>query len=145
MRLALPALILLALPACEDADICDPAAAECMRMPASQLTAIDGDTYEISGKRIRLSGWDSPETGDAARCPKEHELGLKAEAQAKLFVRTGKIATLQMLGEDQYQRAVARIWLDGTDIGKMLEVDGLAAPIHKDEMSAKADWCGSTS
>ena len=104
-----------------------------------------GDTYQINGQRVRLAGWDSPETGNAARCRIEHELGLRAEAQARLLVSTGQSAILQLMGEDQYQREVARIWLDGTDIGKMLNVDGLALPIHKDEASGKADWCGSTS
>ena len=133
------------LTACSDADICQPNGTDCLRMPASQLLAIDGDTYQVNGKRVRLAGWDSPETGNSARCRIEHELGLRAEAQAKLLVSTGKTATLQLMGQDQYQREVARIWLDGTDIGKMLNIDGLALPIHKDEASGKADWCGSTS
>ena len=138
-------LSLLLLSACSDADMCQPNSADCLRVPASQLVAIDGDTYQIKGKRIRLAGWDSPETGNSARCRIEHDLGVRAEAQAKLLVSTGNTAVLQLLGEDQYQREVARIWLDGTDIGKMLSIDGLAAPIHKDEASGKADWCGSTS
>lgn len=128
-----------------DSDICDVNGEDCQRIPAGQLLAIDGDTYQVAGKRLRLAGWDSPETASSAKCRKEHELGLRAEAQAKLFVSKGKTATIQLLGEDQYQRAVARIWVDGTDIGKLLEVDGLAVAIHKDEVSGKADWCASTS
>lgn len=138
-------LTIAALAACADTDICDVNIENCIQMPASEIIAVDGDTYQIAGRRLRLAGWDSPETGSAAKCRKEHELGLRAEAQAKLFIGTGTTATLQLLGQDQYKREVARIWLDGTDIGKMLNVDGLALPIHKDEVSAKADWCGSTS
>lgn len=145
MKLRTLPLVLFVIAACSDADMCTPNGEDCVRVPASQLVAIDGDTYQFIGERIRLAGWDSPETGNAARCRKEHELGLKAEAQAKLFVSTGNMAVLKLLGEDQYQRKVARIWLDGTDIGKMLNVDGLALLIHKDEASGKADWCGSTS
>jgi len=141
--IAISTLILVA--SCSDADICEANGADCVRLPASQILAIDGDTYQIAGKRLRLAGWDSPESGNAANCRAEHELGIRAEAQARLFVSTGRTAILQRLGEDQYQREVVRIWLDGTDIGKMLQVDGLAVPIHKDEMSGKADWCGSTS
>lgn len=143
-RIALIAAGLLAACA-QDADICEINGEDCLRMPASEILAIDGDTYQIAGKRLRLAGWDSPETGNAAKCRKEHELGLRAEAQAKVFIGTGNVATVQRLGEDQYQREVVRIWLDGTDIGKMLEVDGLALPLHQDEASPKADWCGSTS
>jgi len=143
MRLAITALLLLG--ACADSDICEVNGRDCIKLPASQIQAIDGDTYQVAGKRLRLSGWDSPETGSSAKCRAEHDLGLRAEAQAKLFISSGQTAILQLLGEDQYQREVARIWLDGTDIGKMLEMDRLAAPIHKDEVSGKADWCGNTS
>lgn len=145
MRCAVLILTLAMLAACADSDMCDVNGADCMRIPASQLLAIDGDTYQVAGKRLRLAGWDSPETGNSAKCRAEHELGVRAEAQAKLFVSTGRTAVLQRLGQDQYQREVARIWLDGTDIGKMLQMDGLAVPIHKDEISGKADWCGNTS
>ena len=145
MRLEAALISILSLAACSDVDMCEPNGIDCLRIPASQLVAIDGDTYQVIGKRVRLAGWDSPETGNAARCRIEHELGLRAEAQAKLLVSTGETAVLQLMGEDQYQREVARIWLDGTDIGKMLNIDGLALPIHKDEASGKADWCGSTS
>lgn len=136
---------LVFLSACADSDVCVENGVDCIRLPASQILAIDGDTYQVAGKRVRLAGWDSPETGSSAKCRAEHDLGIKAEAQAKLFISTGRSATLQRLGEDQYQREVARIWLDGTDIGKMLQMDGLAAPIHRDEVSGKADWCGNTS
>ena len=145
MKAYLSFLSLVAVAACSDADMCDVNSAECLTMPASQIIAIDGDTYQVAGKRLRLAGWDSPETGSSAKCRAEHDLGLRAEAQAKLFISTGSRARLHLLGEDQYQRAVARIWLDGTDIGKMLELDGLAVRIHKDEVSGKADWCGNTS
>ena len=138
-------LLVTTLTACSDTDICEENGQDCLRVPASQIIAVDGDTYQVAGKRLRLAGWDSPETGSSANCRAEHDLGLRAEAQAKLFIGTGKTAVLELLGEDQYQREVARIWLDGTDIGKMLEMDGLAAPIHKDEISGKADWCGNTS
>lgn len=130
---------------CSDSDICDINSTDCLRMQASQIIAVDGDTYQVAGKRLRLAGWDSPETGNSAKCRAEHDLGLRAEAQAKLFINTGKSATLHLLGDDQYQRAVVRIWLDGTDIGKMLEMDGLAVRIHKDDISGQADWCGTTS
>lgn len=145
MKYAPFALVALLITGCSDSDICEVNGTDCVRLPASQIMAIDGDTYQIAGKRLRLAGWDSPETGNSANCRAEHDLGLKAEAQAKLFVSTARTAILQRLGEDQYQREVARIWLDGTDIGKMLEVDGLAVKIHKDEVTGKADWCGQTS
>lgn len=145
MRFALLPLCVALLSACSDSDICEVNGSDCVHLPASQILAIDGDTYQIAGKRLRLAGWDSPETGNSANCRAEHELGLRAEAQAKLLISTGRTAVLQRLGQDQYQREVARIWLDGTDIGKMLQMDGLAVEIHKDEISGKADWCGSTS
>ncbi len=132
---------IIALGGC-GAGTCDVNGTDCLEMPASQILAIDGDTYQIAGKRIRLAGWDSPETGQSAKCRREHDLGMQAEAQAKRLIGTGKTATLQLLGEDQYQRAVARIWLDGTDIGELLFDEGLSLPTEKDDVIGQIDWCG---
>lgn len=144
MRSALIAASLLILSACGEST-CKENGVDCLKMPASQILAIDGDTYQFAGKRIRLAGWDSPETNQSAKCRREHDRGLQAEAQAKRLIGTGATATLQLLGEDQYQRAVARIWIDGTDIGQLLFRDGLSLPTEKDQPIGQIDWCGPVS
>jgi endonuclease YncB( thermonuclease family) len=43
---------------------------------------VDGDTIRVDGKRVRLVGFDAPETSDEqARCGAEEALGQRAAAR----------------------------------------------------------------
>ena len=54
-----------------------------------EITVIDGDTIRARGKTIRLVGFDAPETGSHARCPRERELGDRATTQLKTLIAGG--------------------------------------------------------
>jgi len=112
------------------------------------LLAVDGDTFELrrlsgSGReervRLRLIGWDSPETGDAAGCPEEDALGRKTEARARALFEAGSKVTFLPDGQDRYGRLRAHVYLDGDHIGWLLSRDGLAQPL---EEGGQVDWCG---
>ena len=81
---------------------------------------LDGDTLEVLNghhtERIRLSGIDCPEKGQA--------FGQKAKQAASALV-FGKEVTLQTHGKDKYQRTLADVILpDGTNVNQALVNDG---------------------
>ncbi|GGB63110.1 thermonuclease family protein [Henriciella pelagia] len=129
-------------------NLCEAAGTRCVSVPVRDLLAVDGDTFELrrlsaSGGeqrvRLRLIGWDSPETGDAAQCPEENALGQKTEARAREMFAEGSKVTFLPEGTDQYGRTRAHVYLDGVHIGWLLSKDGLAQPL---EEGRQVDWCG---
>jgi micrococcal nuclease len=81
---------------------------------------IDGDTLEVlhnnKAERIRLSGIDCPEKGQA--------YGHRAKQATSMMV-FGKEVTLQTHGLDKYKRTLADVFLsDGTHVNHVLVKDG---------------------
>lgn len=119
----------------------------CISASTRDLSAVDGDTFELSRLtvdgtqriRLRLIGWDSPETGDAANCPAEQALGEKVEIRARELFTAGQTITFKPEGTDRFGRAQAHIYLDGTHIGWLLAREGLAKPWPSGE--PRPDWC----
>ena len=84
------------------------------------VSVLDGDTIEVlhnqHPERIRLSGIDCPEKGQA--------YGKRAKQAASELV-FGKEVTLQTHGHDKYGRTIADVLLpDGTNIHYTLVKDG---------------------
>ena len=108
-------------------------------IPASQALAIgmcgsakrvtrvvDGDTIWLNGEKIRLQGYDTPETttgfcGGAS----EKALGKKAASRLMELLNTNS-ATIERTGKDRYGRTLAIIRIDGRNIGDILVAEGLA-------------------
>jgi endonuclease YncB( thermonuclease family) len=81
---------------------------------------LDGDTIEVlhndRPERIRLSGIDCPEKGQAH--------GTRAKQAASELVLGGEV-TLQTYGHDKYGRTLADVLLlDGTNVNQTLVEDG---------------------
>ena len=81
---------------------------------------LDGDTLEVlhnhHTERIRLSGIDCPEKGQA--------FGHKAKEATSTLV-FGKEVTLQSHGKDKYRRTIAEVLLpDGSNVNHELVKDG---------------------
>lgn len=120
--------------------------ARCVSAPARDVIAVDGDTFELrrltdQGEqriRLRLIGWDSPETGEAANCPAEQDLGEAVENAAKEMFAAGKTVTFLPESVDQYGRTRAHVWLDEVHIGWALAGEGLS---RKMEEGTRPDWC----
>lgn len=88
---------------------------------------IDGDTLEIRGERIRLFGVDAPELGQ----PWWDEDGREGDAgqsskDALVKLIGGKRLSVNVLREDQYQRSIAIVKVDGRDIARSLVSQGWA-------------------
>jgi micrococcal nuclease len=84
------------------------------------ISVLDGDTIEVlhdnHPERIRLSGIDCPEKGQA--------FGKRAKQAASQLV-FGKEVTLQTHGKDKYGRTIADVLLaDGTNVNQTLVKDG---------------------
>ena len=100
----------------------------------------DGDTFRLeSGERIRIANIDAPETHtDQAKCRAEIVLGEAAAERARGLL-DHRTVTFERVGRS-YNRTVARVTLDGRDLGERLVTMGVARPWphHK----PKPDWCG---
>lgn len=101
--------------------------------------AIDGDTYVCHGERIRVENIDAPELH--ARCESE----LDAAKAAKLFAQhaldgavTIEIKVYERRPRDRYGRTLARVSVDGDDLGKLLIEAGLAR-LYRGER--RQTWC----
>jgi micrococcal nuclease len=84
------------------------------------VSVLDGDTFEVlynhHPERIRLSGIDCPEKGQA--------FGKRAKQAASELVY-GKEVTLQTLGKDKYGRTIADVLLpDGMNLNQELVKQG---------------------
>ncbi|MEY9625658.1 thermonuclease family protein [Sinorhizobium fredii] len=90
---------------------------------------VDGDTIEIAGKRIQLSGVDAPEdwqfcldqTGADYQCGKESSLALDA------FLSASRPTRCEFSGRDRYGRYVGTCFrADGKDVNRWMVESGYA-------------------
>jgi len=118
-------LLFLALAACGQVRA-DPQYATATEPGANQIigvaSVVDGDTIEIHGTRIRLSGFDAPERGK--RCG---DINVYQKAALYLSDQTGaKTVTCATSGKDRYDRAIATCSVNGTDFGDIMVGAGWA-------------------
>lgn len=102
---------------------------------SSALYAIDGDTLDLHGERIRIEGVDTPELAGA--CPAEIEAARAAQEHLARIIALGPIA-IQRIGHDRYGRTLARVYWQGDDVARLLIVEGLGRPYYGGRRSA---WC----
>lgn len=87
---------------------------------AGVASVIDGDTIEIHGTRIRLSGYDTPERG--ARCG-DQNVYQRAANELDEFI-AGRTVRCAASGTDSYDRTVATCSVNGTDLGEHMVSEG---------------------
>jgi endonuclease YncB( thermonuclease family) len=104
--------------------VSSPAPAETIIGHAS---VIDGDTPEIHGQRIRLSGIDAPESSQLCRGDDslQYRCGAKAANALDEHI-AGRPVSCEEVGRDQYGRTVAVCSIDGEDVADWLVRSGLA-------------------
>ena len=102
------------------------------------IYAIDGDTLAIGNERIRLVGYDTPETY-RAKCSFEKALGDGATARLRALIGSGLIVDLTILpGRDRYGRLLGRFAVGGDSVGRILVAEGLARPYKG---GRRGGWC----
>lgn len=118
-----------------------------------ELTVVDGHTIRARGRTIHLVGFDAPETGNRAQCPRERELGDRATAQLKTLIaggglelrlvpcacRTGAEGT----PDCNNGRSCGQLRSYGRDIGAIMIQYVLAKPYVCGATSCppRASWC----
>ena len=92
-----------------------------------QASVIDGDSLEIHGQRIRLSGVDAPESDQLCRGDDslQYRCGTKAANELALLI-AGMPVSCKGVDVDRYKRVVAVCSVGGQDIGERLVRAGLA-------------------
>ncbi len=100
----------------------------------------DGDTVELIcdgiSQSARLIGFDAPETRDAS-CPSELALGNKATQRLRQILNSEELQ-ISRQGYDKYGRTLARIWVDGKDVGQILIKEKLA---RRYLGGSRIHWC----
>jgi endonuclease YncB( thermonuclease family) len=105
-----------------------------------QASVIDGDTIEIHGTRIRLSGIDAPESDQLCR-NEESELyrcGQKTSNALFDFIARRHVECVEV-DRDRYNRTVAVCTVGHTDVADWLVRNGLALNWPKYSKGAYAD------
>jgi endonuclease YncB( thermonuclease family) len=99
-------------------------------------TVIDGDTVHWQGRIVRLVGFDTPETGDRARCQSERAKADSATARLRELVTSGSVK-LELVrcacppGTEgtnacNFGRSCGVLTVNGRDAGQILITEGLA-------------------
>lgn len=98
---------------------------------------IDGDTFYYQGRKIRLSGIDTPETHEP-QCRQEAELGAAATRRFQELLNAGPFMLVRTgQDEDRYNRKLRDVRRDGHSLGNALVAEGLARPWTGRRMP----WC----
>ena len=100
------------------------------------IYVIDGDTFGIGGRHIRIAGIGAPET-HPPRCLAEARLGLAATAKLKELLASGTV-TMSGTAHDQYGRELRSVQLDGQDVGEAMIAAGLARSY---DGKKRQGWC----
>lgn len=118
------------------------AALTAARASESRIVAVDGDTIYVGDEAIRIVGLDAPETYQA-RCESERQRGHRATEHLRYLLDAGHIA-IRRQGRDRYGRTLARVYVDGHDVARLMIAAGHAVPYHchGGRCPRRIDWCG---
>ena len=104
---------------------------------AGVCRAVDGDTLDCAGRRIRLANVDAPELH--GRCPAEIQMAERAKLAAMIALATSPARVVPEGRDDRYGRLLARVAIDGRDLGETLIAQGLARGYAG---GTRRGWCG---
>ena len=108
--------------------------------PASGFACVvDGDSFRLGGRRIRIRGIDAPEREGA--CPAETALAQQSAAKLAELLNRGPFTMTAVSRDerDQYGRELRVLTRDGRSISAAMVAAGLAHDYER----AKTSWCSS--
>lgn len=96
----------------------------------------DGDTLRCNGEKVRIANIDAPELPGSSRCDGrraggrnpawcDYRLGLRSRDALCALVLKGQVRIWRQ-GTDRYGRTIARVTVNGQDVGGYLVSKGLA-------------------
>jgi len=99
---------------------------------------IDGDTFRLGDRTIRITGIDAPEIAHPL-CPAEAEVGRRSAERLLALLNQGPFDMIahRLQREDRHGRSLMVLRRDGKSIGSQLINDGLA---HR-YTGFKISWC----
>ena len=99
---------------------------------------VDGDTIWLSGVKIRMADYDTPEIGEP-KCASEAALGHKAKIRLVEWMNAGPFDVVPSGGRDvdQYGRKLRVLTRDGRSVADLLIAEGLARRWD----GARRSWC----
>ena len=98
---------------------------------------VDGGTVRLKGELFRFQGYDAPETkGHLCGGKKEAALAKKAAARLVELLKNGGIF-MHRVSVDREGRTLARLYVDGTNVGSILIAEGLARRLPQ----GRKTWC----
>lgn len=98
---------------------------------------VDGDTFWLSGERIRITDIDAPEI-NPPRCEAERVRGEAAKRRVRELLNAGPFSLVAGARDvDQYGRKLRTVMRDGRSIGDTLITEGLARRWD----GARRSWC----
>jgi endonuclease YncB( thermonuclease family) len=121
--------------------------------PSDPIEVIDGDTVRVKGAVYRLTGFDTPERGDKARCDDERRRADAATTRLRALIGAGdarliRVACACRPGQEgtkncNYGRLCGSLSIGGRDVGGILISEGLAHPYVCGATSCpqRRPWC----
>lgn len=99
---------------------------------------VDGDTFKLGERRIRITGIDAPELA-APRCAAEATLARRSADRLRDLLNQGPFAMVahRLQRQDRHGRDLMVIRRNGKSIGALLREEGLA---HR-YIGSKRSWC----
>lgn len=106
-----------------------PPPAERWSVAPEEVEVLDGDTYRVRGRRVRLLGADTPERAAPWFRGDQEPWGSRAAARVRRALDGGRRVTLLTRGRvDARERLLAHLVVDGEPLAALLVREGLACP-----------------
>lgn len=99
---------------------------------------VDGDTFKLGDRKIRITGIDAPELA-APKCAAEAALAKRSAERLRALLNQGEFEMVahRLQQQDRHGRDLMVIRRDGQSIGALLIDEGLA---HR-YIGSKTSWC----
>ena len=117
-----------------------------------RIDIIDGDSIRSGRQVYRLVGFNTPEAGDGASCPRERLLAAEATRRLRELVAGGELDLRRVpcacprgtegTGQCNYGRLCGRLKVRGRDVGAVLIDEGLAERYFcGSSCPPRRNWC----
>lgn len=103
-----------------------------------QTCVVDGDTFWLEGRKIRIADIDTPEVGEP-KCDSEYALGMRATHRLRDLLNAGpfELQSIPGRGKDRYGRDLRVVVRKGRSLGDQLVREGLA----RTWSGRREPWC----